>query len=456
MKTGLSNDISSGLLRPYGRELSLLNRILDCTLIWFSLQILCAAYNLSHSELYKVVGFLAITIFTISAEWFSVYKSQRLDSYRNIFSKIMNSWLIAILSLMALAFATKTSAEFSRITILSWAILTPIAIFISRYLIYIALRTLRSQGRNLRTFLVFGQLEQGSKIIQKILKASWSGLDCRGCYESIDEVLELTSKEHVDYIFIAVSDKNEKKVIDSIKKLGDRTASVYLVPALFISDSLDLNWGMFNDMPVIGVNDQPFHGSVKFLKRIEDIFFGGLILLLIAPIFPVIALLIMLDSPGPVFFSQKRYGLNGEIINVLKFRTMHVLEDSHTVEQAKKGDVRITRIGKILRSTSLDELPQFINVLRGTMSVVGPRPHAVSHNEYYRKIIDGYMLRHKVKPGITGWAQINGFRGETDALEKMQSRIEFDLHYINHWSIFLDIKIIIMTIFRGFYSKHAY
>ncbi len=193
------------------------------------------------------------------------------------------------------------------------------------------------------------------------------------------------------------------------------------------------------------------------IKRIEDVLLASLILLCIWPIMLVIALVIKVTSPGSVIFKQDRYGLNGERIKVYKFRSMSVCDnDDMTIRQAQKGDARITPVGAFLRKTSLDELPQFINVLQGHMSIVGPRPHAVAHNEEYRKLIKGYMWRHKVKPGITGWAQINGWRGETDTLDKMEKRVEYDLEYIRLWSVLLDLKIVFLTVFKGFFDKNAY
>ncbi len=191
------------------------------------------------------------------------------------------------------------------------------------------------------------------------------------------------------------------------------------------------------------------------LKRLEDIILSVVILTLISPILIIISLCVKLTSPGPIIFKQTRYGMDGKPIKVWKFRTMVVMENDN-VTQATKNDVRVTKVGRFLRRTSLDELPQFFNVLFGGMSIVGPRPHAVIHNEQYRSLIEGYMLRHKVKPGITGWAQINGWRGETDTLEKMEKRVEYDLEYIREWSIWLDIRIIFLTIFKGFIGKAAY
>jgi putative colanic acid biosysnthesis UDP-glucose lipid carrier transferase len=202
--------------------------------------------------------------------------------------------------------------------------------------------------------------------------------------------------------------------------------------------------------------ETPFTGADGWIKRLEDFFLGALFLAIALVPMAVIGVTVKLTSPGPAIFKQRRYGLNGEVVDVWKFRTMSVCEDDEDVLQAKKSDPRITPLGKFLRKTSLDELPQLINVLQGRMSLVGPRPHAVTHNEEYRKLIHGYMLRHKVKPGITGWAQVNGWRGETNTLDKMEKRIEYDLEYIRNWSLWLDLKIIWLTVFRGFFGKNAY
>jgi len=191
------------------------------------------------------------------------------------------------------------------------------------------------------------------------------------------------------------------------------------------------------------------------LKRFQDILLTTIILVIILLPMIAIAIAIKVTSGGPVLFKQRRYGIDGQEINVWKFRTMRVMENDGEIKQAKKNDPRVTKLGLFLRQTSLDELPQFFNVLQGSMSIVGPRPHAVSHNEQYRQLIKGYMHRHAVKPGITGWAQINGWRGETDTLGKMEKRIEYDLWYIRHWSLWLDLRIILLTIIRGFYNDKA-
>jgi putative colanic acid biosynthesis UDP-glucose lipid carrier transferase len=225
---------------------------------------------------------------------------------------------------------------------------------------------------------------------------------------------------------------------------------------MFITDLIQGRSDAVCGVTVISVCDTPFRGYSGFLKRSSDIVLSLLILLLISPLMLLIAILVRLDSPGPIFFKQRRYGLDGEEIVVYKFRSMVVTEDSSEIVQAQKNDARVTRLGAFLRRSSLDELPQFVNVLQGRMSVVGPRPHAVAHNELYRKLIKGYMVRHKVRPGITGWAQVNGQRGETDTLDKMQARIDFDLDYLRNWSLQLDLYVILKTIRLVFKDSAAY
>ncbi|EFO0300631.1 undecaprenyl-phosphate glucose phosphotransferase, partial [Escherichia coli] len=234
------------------------------------------------------------------------------------------------------------------------------------------------------------------------------------------------------------------KMKELIKALTDTTCSVILIPDVFTFNILQSRTEEVNGIPVVPIFETPLNGINMVLKRLEDIILSVVILTLISPILIIISLCVKLTSPGPIIFKQTRYGMDGKPIKVWKFRTMVVMENDN-VTQATKNDVRVTKVGRFLRRTSLDELPQFFNVLFGGMSIVGPRPHAVIHNEQYRSLIEGYMLRHKVKPGITGWAQINGWRGETDTLEKMEKRVEYDLEYIREWSIWLDIRIIFLT-----------
>jgi putative colanic acid biosynthesis UDP-glucose lipid carrier transferase len=242
-------------------------------------------------------------------------------------------------------------------------------------------------------------------------------------------------------------------VLDDLK---DTTASIYFVPDMFVTDLIQGRSGSVCGMPVIAVCETPFRGSNGAAKRASDIVISLLVLLLVSPILLAIAIAIKLGSPGPVIFKQRRYGLDGKEIMVYKFRSMTVTEDGDkSYTQVVRGDARVTRLGALLRKTSLDELPQFLNVLEGKMSVVGPRPHAIAVNEQYRKLISGYMIRHKVKPGITGWAQVNGYRGGDD-LVHMRHRIEYDLDYLRNWTLRLDLYIIFRTVKVVFNDTKAF
>ena len=448
----------SGRIRQFNSELSSLNRILDAALIWLSLRVLCQIYPIdpTQEDLYQYLAAISAVLFLLVAEFRSVYRSARLESYLQITGKIISSWLIVAFLLIALAFLTKSSSVFSRVIIASWLVITPALLITERLVIYLGLRFLRTQGANARTYIIFGSIENGRLLQQKINQTPWAGLTHSGTTENYDKLVERINEKHIDYVFITNAENNPETTRKVIAGLSDSTASVYIVPQLFLYNAYDAGWVTLGNTPMITVNDHPFYGSHWLLKKIEDLVLGTLFFLFTLPLMFLIAIVIKLGSKGPVLFKQRRYGLNGEVIQVLKFRTMRTMDDGAVVVQASKDDPRITPLGRILRRTSLDELPQFWNVLQGTMSIVGPRPHAIAHNEEYRQLIEGYMLRHKVKPGITGWAQVNGLRGETDTLDKMKSRIDYDLYYINHWSIWFDLKIILMTVVNGFTGKTAY
>jgi len=238
--------------------------------------------------------------------------------------------------------------------------------------------------------------------------------------------------------------------------MSDTTVDTYIVPDFYAYSTNTSQIRSIHNLQTIGIFTSPLDGGGSIIKRAEDLVLGSVIMVMIVVLMIAIAIGIKLTSRGPVFFKQDRYGLSGQKIKVWKFRTMKVMENTDKVVQATRDDPRVTRFGAFLRRTSLDELPQFINVIQGNMSIVGPRPHAVAHNELYRKQVENYMIRHKVKPGITGLAQINGYRGEIDALYKMEKRVQYDIEYIQNWSFWLDIKIIIKTIFKGFVGKNAY
>jgi putative colanic acid biosynthesis UDP-glucose lipid carrier transferase len=334
-------------------------------------------------------------------------------------------------------------------------------------------RIIRKKGRNSRRVAIAGATTLGKELERIFSEEDALGLKFIGYFDDrkqfreqetdqyhliggISQLVEMTKNSEVDIIYITLPLQAEKRIKEMLEELADTTVSVYFAPNLFVFSLLRSSWSNLQGIPVVSIYDTPFYGIDGAFKRAFDVVFSIAALIFISWLLLLIAICIKVSSPGPVIFKQRRFGLKGEKIVVWKFRSMSVAEDGEKVVQAKKNDPRVTKLGAFLRRTSLDELPQFINVLQGRMSVVGPRPHAVSHNEFYRGQIKGYMLRHKVKPGITGLAQIRGYRGETDTLDKMENRIRCDLEYIRNWSLLLDIKIILLTFFKGFVGKKAY
>jgi putative colanic acid biosynthesis UDP-glucose lipid carrier transferase len=272
----------------------------------------------------------------------------------------------------------------------------------------------------------------------------------------LNDLVDHARRGGVDLIYITFPMRAEERIRRVLERLGDTTASVYIVPDFFVFELLHARWTNIGGVPVVSVFESPLYGIDGLLKRLVDLVLGTSVFAVAAVPMLLIAALVKLTSRGPVFFRQRRYGLDGEEIRVWKFRTMTVCEDGDQVRQAERDDQRVTPIGRVLRCTSLDELPQIFNVLGGSMSLVGPRPHATAHNEAYRSLIRGYMLRHKVKPGITGLAQVRGYRGETETLDKMEKRVECDHQYIRNWSLWLDLRILWQTFFVVVGRKNAY
>jgi putative colanic acid biosysnthesis UDP-glucose lipid carrier transferase len=260
----------------------------------------------------------------------------------------------------------------------------------------------------------------------------------------------------VNEVYVTVPLGLQPRIVEMLQRLQGTTADVFFVPDVFAVNVIQGRLRDLHGLPVVGLSETPFYGVNRMVKRASDLVLASAILVLIAPVLLAVAIGVRLSSPGPVIFKQRRTGESGAEIWVYKFRSMRTMDNGKVVQQAKKGDARITPFGAFIRRTSLDELPQFVNVLQGRMSIVGPRPHAVAHNEQYRQLITTYMTRHKIKPGITGWAQVNGWRGETDTLEKMQARVECDLDYMRNWSLLLDLQIIARTAKQMFFDRNAY
>ena len=373
------------------------------------------------------------------------------------------NWLWVAGLMFAMGVATGYINEFTRDMLLTWLWVAPSAEFGLHLLLRAsAPAIMRLQGPMQRALIV-GMNEQGTALALRLRDAPYSRVDVVGFVDSraperltpmgehkllgqIDQLAAIAKAQHVQLIYLSLPMASQPRILQLLDDLKDTTASIYFVPDMFFTDLIQGHTGTVVGMPVISVCETPFRGVDGLTKRLSDIVLSTLILILITPLLLILALAVKLTSPGPIIFKQRRYGLDGEEILVYKFRSMTATDDGATIKQAQKGDVRITPLGALMRRTSMDELPQFINVLQGRMSIVGPRPHAVAHNELYRKLIKGYMVRHKVRPGITGWAQVNGYRGETDTLDKMQGRIDYDLDYLRNWSLRLDLHIIVKTI----------
>ena len=384
-----------------------------------------------------------------------------------IASEVLTSWILVVALLITLGWATRTLDAFDERVIVTWIALAPVALFSAHMLVPVLLPRLLAADGVQRIAVIVGAGGLGHKLAERIEATPFLGVKVAGFFDdrsadrlqpfegksllgNIDELGGYVKSHRVDMIYITLPMATQPRIMMLLDDLQDTTASVYFAPDIFMFDLIQGRMDTVGGIPVLAVCESPFCGMNAIVKRASDIVLGALILLLISPLLAVIALGVKLSSPGPVLFRQRRYGLNGQEVVVYKFRSMTVTEDGPVVKQATKNDARVTRFGAFIRRTSLDELPQFINVLQGRMSIVGPRPHAVAHNEMYRRLINSYMVRHKVRPGITGWAQVNGLRGETETVEKMKARIEYDLDYLRHWSLGLDLKIIWRTVFVVF------
>jgi len=383
-------------------------------------------------------------------------------------------WLLILAVLLGIAYVTKSPLQYyPRRVFLTWAAVTPVLLIVSTLAMHEFMRRFLMNAFESRTAIIAGYNTGSVELARRLRRNPGMRVEVTGFFDDrstdrlglesdatlIGPLTDLGAyvKEHrTDVIFIALPIRHVKRVMNLLDDLRDTTASIYYVPDIFVFDLIQARSGEIQGIPVVAMCETPFYGYRGVAKRLTDIVLSLIILLLLLPLLAIIAVMVKWSSAGPIIFQQRRYGLDGREIGVYKFRTMHVMEDGAQIRQATRSDQRITRIGAFLRRSSLDELPQLINVLQGRMSLVGPRPHAVAHNEEYRKLIKGYMVRHKVLPGITGLAQVNGCRGETLQLKEMEARVNFDLEYLRHWSPMLDIKIILLTIVKMFRDDKAY
>lgn len=449
--------------------ISMAQRFSDILIVFASLYFVCNINGFIYSNNYILITLSVLVVFQMIGGITDFYRSWRGVKISTELILILKNWTLSLLlTLGGISLLPHFELGFS--IFFQWYICVSLGFILCRTAIRMTAGFLRKLGYNTRRVAVAGFGDVGLNLIRGFLDEPWLGFVVKGIYDdnpvtevqditycgSLEDLVRDAKNGELDRIYIALRMKDEEKIRKIVTKLTDTTCSVLLIPDVFTFNILQSRTEEINGVPVVPLFDTPLNGINMIFKRLEDIIVSLLIIALISPLLMVISIAVKVSSPGPIIFRQTRYGMDGRPIKVWKFRSMVVMENDASIQQATKNDIRVTKIGSFLRRTSLDELPQFFNVLFGQMSVVGPRPHAVAHNEQYRSLIQGYMLRHKVKPGITGLAQINGWRGETDTLEKMEKRIEYDLIYIRGWSLWLDIKIIFLTVFKGFVNKSAY
>ena len=418
---------------------------------------------------------IAVLTFLGASDVLGVARISAHDERRpqgEVLLEITARWLTLVALIAAVVYLAGLMHSLDAGLLVTWFVLTPSVLFVGQWAARLWL-TRSMQRRRPQRAVIVGATELGARLEAALRADSLLRTDIVGYFDDLPRMhltanisspllgdtnglAEFVTHNQIDQVFITLPMSRDARIVAMLEALHDSTASIYFVPDIFAFNLIQARFDILGGVPVVAVRETPFYGAAWLVKRLSDVAIAATTLLVLAPLLLVVAIAIRLDSPGPVFFRQKRYGLDGREILVLKFRSMSVTEDGKQVfTAASRADARITRIGALIRRTSIDELPQLFNVLEGSMSIVGPRPHAVAMNEHYRREIPGYMVRHKVKPGITGWAQVNGYRGGDD-LESMRKRIELDLAYLRHWSLWLDLRILFKTISVVLTDRHAF
>lgn len=452
-----------------------LYRIVDAAAICLAVRFALMETSGAGLQEWLTISAATILIHHVASEVSGLYRSWRGTRLRGEIRCVVLTWVYTVTTLLAIGLVSRHNADYSYESKLIWIIGTALAMLAIRVVLRKIQQRLQARGINTRSFAICGVNELGIQLARNVEGAPELGLRLSGFYDdrpqtrvcdlpcdigqcigNIEELVHRAKRGVIDTIYITFPMRAEKRIRDVLAKLADTTASVYIVPDFFVFELLHARWTNINGLPAVSVFENPLWGFQGLAKRVADLAFGSLLLAAAAIPMAIIAIAIKLTSRGPVFFRQRRYGLDGRQILVWKFRTMSCCDDGSQVRQATRNDDRVTSVGRLLRRTSLDELPQLFNVLDGSMSLVGPRPHANAHNEQYRSQIDGYMLRHKVKPGITGLAQISGYRGETETLEKMEKRVACDHQYIREWSFWMDLKILAKTASVVLTQRNAY
>lgn len=467
-----------GALSDHGKGVGTIVRVLDMLVLavsaWLAYRL---RFGLAGPDLaveYIACALLGVLLGAACMNWFRVYSTWQGVSLAAITRQTVLAWMVAFVALLAVLVLMQMGEVYSRLWLGYWFLLGLAGLILVRIGIHLTLRVLRARGWNRRSVIIFGAGALGRRTHRAVQEASWIGYHVAAYFDDdparagtqidgvpvrsdVDALPEALRQYDACEVWIALPMKAEDRVRELLYQLRHSTANIRLIPDMFGLRLLNYSVTEFAGITVLNLSDTPMTGSNRLLKAIEDRILALTLLVILSPVLAAIALAILWSMGRPVLFSQVRCGWDGVPIRVHKFRTMlpHAQVDG-MVQQARWNDPRVTPLGRFLRRSSLDELPQLWNVLRGDMSIVGPRPHALEHDEYYKNEIDDYMIRHKVKPGITGWAQVNGFRGKTETIEQMRVRIEHDLYYIENWSVWWDLRILALTAVRMLYDPRAY
>lgn len=441
-----------------------MTRLVDAGLILLAMFIAVHVLSLEWETMHTSITLAAFIVYSFSASYLGLYRSWRVSPIRKEIGLAWLSWVVSILWVMFFVYIFNISPQIDHSLMLLWFWFAFATLAAFRIVVRVSLRWLRWQGRNYRTVAIVGATDIGARVEHNLRHMAWTGMHLLGTFDDhepapdrvlasdiklqgdVQALIEQAQAGDVDIVYITLPMGEEARIKSIVSALGNTTVTIYFVPDFSLFDLLHARWEMLGTIQLVSLVDTPNKGYGGLLKTSFDMVAAFVLLCLLALPLLLVAAGVYLSSPGPVIFKQTRYGLNGKEFKIWKFRTMTVCEDRDQFRQAVKNDPRVTRFGAFLRKTSIDELPQLFNVLFGDMSIVGPRPHPVALNDQQRHLIDRYMQRYKVKPGITGWAQVNGARGETDTLDKIHRRILLDLEYIDNWSIWLDLKIIMKTL----------
>lgn len=451
---------------------ALYKRLFDPFVILLALYLSLLAFDEPLNGRYLLLAILTFFICTFVYDKVDQVNDLREITVWSTVREVIVEWVVIVAILYFMGLATEMTGSYSPNVLIAWVIASPFALIILQVGLG-GLNSNRSKNAGVRSAVIVGVNSVSVKLYRRTLEFPNMMIDVKGFFDDrgvgrqsitekiqplggMSDVASYVRKNNINIIYISQPISAQPRILKLLEELKDTTASIYFLPDIYVFDLIQAQFDTVGGIPVVAICESPFTGVNSLIKRVSDIILGSIILVLLLPILLCVAIAVKFSSPGPIIFKQRRYGLDGEEIIVYKFRSMAVCDDGDKIVQAKKDDMRVTKVGAVLRRTSLDELPQFINVLQGRMSIVGPRPHAIAHNELYRKQIKGYMLRHKVRPGITGWAQVNGMRGETETLDKMKQRIEYDLDYLRRWSLSLDLLIIARTVSVVLKRENAY